>query len=69
MIRWVEPPRKAAKPALDPADEYWDVVPIPFFPDDLPMLHFTPLTADQLEYVFAEQRRILFPLAADSFSL
>lgn len=63
MIRWADPP-KAPKPAFDPANEYWDVVPIPFFPDDLPVLQFTPLTADQLEYVFAEQRRILFGFAA-----
>lgn len=65
MIKWADPPR----PQRDPTDEYHDVVPIPFFPDDLPVLQFTPLTADQLEYVFAEQRRILFPLAAAHFSL
>ena len=67
MIRWATPPR--APKAVDPADEYWDVVPIPFFPDDLPVLRFTPLTAEQLRYVFAEQARILFPVAGDTFSL
>jgi hypothetical protein len=45
-------------------DEYADVVPIPFYPPDLPELRFKPLTAVQLAYVFAEQRRILYSVAA-----
>lgn len=53
-------PSRARNDWLEPHDEYWDVVPIPFFPPDLPVLRFTPLTADQLEYVLLERDRILF---------
>lgn len=44
-------------------DEYWDVVPIRFYPDDLPRLEFIPLTTAQRDYVLAEQDRILFAVA------
>ena len=49
---------------LEPHDEYWDVVPIPYYPPDLPDIEWEYLTAYQREYVRAEQVRILFPVAA-----
>lgn len=45
-------------------DEFGWYRPIPFFPPDLPKLQLKPLAADQLAYVFDEQARILFPVAA-----
>jgi hypothetical protein len=48
----------------EPIDNFSDVVPIPFFPPDLPDLRIKPLTAHQLSFVLAEQERILFQVAA-----
>ena len=56
-------PPNARNDWLEPHDEYWDVVPIPFYPPDLPDIVWEPLTPSQLEYVLAEQARILFPVA------
>jgi hypothetical protein len=59
-----------ARTDWDERDEYADVVPIPFYPDDLPRLVITPLSQWELRYVVAEQRRILFPkVATNIFSL
>lgn len=58
-VRWQEPRRLA-----DPHDPYWDVVPIPFYPNDLPDIHWEYLTRSQRIIVHVEQMRILFPVAA-----
>jgi len=55
--------RNARNDWLEPHDEYWDVVPIPYYPPDLPDIVWEPLTPSQREYVRAEQLRILFPFA------
>lgn len=63
-------PAKARNDWLQEHDEYADVVPIPFYPDDLPRLVIIPLSPRELRYVVAEQRRILFPkVATNIFSL
>lgn len=46
------------------ADEYSDVVPIPFYPPDLPDIVWEHLTAAEWEYYRAEQDRILLSVAA-----
>lgn len=38
FLGWAEEPR----PQGDPLDPFYDVVPIPFYPDDLPVLTRTP---------------------------
>jgi hypothetical protein len=53
-------PAKARNDWLLPHDEYADVVPIPFYPPDLPVIRLKPLKPHQLRYVFKEQDRILF---------
>jgi len=65
----VPPPNARRFIEDDDGGEYADVVPIPFYPNDLPVLTFEPLTPAELEYVLAEQQRMLFPVAADSFCL
>lgn len=57
-------PPSARNDWLELHDEYADVVPIRFYPPDLPDIRWEPLTSKQLAYVRREQMRILFPLAA-----
>lgn len=57
-------PPNARNDWLEPQDEYGDVVPIPFYPLDLPDIQWEYLTRCQLRYVRAEQERILFTVAA-----
>ncbi len=49
---------------LEPHDEFADVVPIAFYPPDLPEIRWEYLTRPQLLYVRSELWRILFPVAA-----
>jgi hypothetical protein len=58
-VVWAQP-----RPLADPrVDIYWDVVPIPFYPDDLPDIEWEYLTKSQRKYVFTQQMNALFPLA------
>ena len=47
-----------------PEDEYADVIPIPFFPDDLPRLERDPFgwTAAELSSAVVRARKLLTPL-------
>jgi hypothetical protein len=56
VIVWAEP-----RPLADPLDPYWDVLPIPFYPPDLPDIRWSYLTTYQRNYVFQQQREMLFP--------
>lgn len=54
-IQWEEP-----RPQADPSNPFFDVVPIPFYPDDLPDITPEPLTADQLLHASRLARRWLW---------
>lgn len=56
---WQEPRKKA-----DPLDPFWDVVPIPFYPADLPDIEWEYLTRCELDLARSELDRILFRVAA-----
>jgi hypothetical protein len=62
MIDWAEPPAKRA-PIDSVHDEFWDVVPIPYFPDDLPRLEPDPFgwTPAELQSAVAHAHKALFP--------
>jgi hypothetical protein len=62
MIQWAQPPAKRL-PIESVFDEYWDVVPIPYFPEDLPRLELDPFgwTPAELQSAVAHAHETLFP--------
>jgi hypothetical protein len=62
-ITWAEPRPNAGIPGRpNPHDEFWDIVPIAYYPDDLPELETDPFgwTPAELEDAAREARRLLF---------